>query len=105
MGISVENAEFSKFWLMRPVMLRRDIPRILLASAAGTTVSAVQTPTDAAQSYFSHTPAEVNAGVVASTMQYPPGDIRRYGAVGDGKTDDTLAIVNANKVAALVTAS
>lgn len=36
--------------------------------------------------------AEVAAGVTPTNYAYPPGDTRRYGAVGDGVTDDTNAI-------------
>jgi hypothetical protein len=38
---------------------------------------------------------EVDAGVTPSDYRYPPGDVRRYGAVGDGTTDDTAAIQRA----------
>lgn len=36
--------------------------------------------------------AETNAGVTPTDYSYPPGDVRRYGAVGDGTTDDTTAL-------------
>jgi hypothetical protein len=41
------------------------------------------------------TSAEVAAGVTPVNYAYAPGDVRRYGAVGDGVTDDTDAIQNA----------
>lgn len=41
------------------------------------------------------TVAEISAGVTPVNYAYPPGDVRRYGATGDGVTDDTAAIQNA----------
>lgn len=38
------------------------------------------------------TDAEGSAGVVPTNYEYPPGDVRRYGAVGDGLTDDSVAL-------------
>jgi len=38
------------------------------------------------------TPAETNVGVTPSNYGYPPGDIRRYGAVLNGTTIDTGAV-------------
>jgi hypothetical protein len=38
------------------------------------------------------TQAEVTAGVTPTNYGFPPGDVRRYGAVGDGVADDTAAI-------------
>lgn len=38
------------------------------------------------------TEAEIAAGVTPTDYAYPAGDIRRYGAVGDGLTDCTAAI-------------
>jgi parallel beta-helix repeat protein len=44
---------------------------------------------------YPRTAAEIASGVVPTSYIYPPGDVRRYGATGDGSTDDTLAINNA----------
>lgn len=41
------------------------------------------------------TDAEKLAGIIPINPAFAPGDVRRYGAVGDGVTDDTLAIQNA----------
>jgi len=48
---------------------------------------------------FPLTVAEFAAGVTPANYAYPPGDVRRYGAVGDGVTDDTTAAQNALNVA------
>lgn len=44
---------------------------------------------------WERTAAEVSAGVTPTNYAYPPGDVRRYGAVGDGSTNDTAAIQRA----------
>lgn len=41
---------------------------------------------------YPRTSAEISASVVPSNFQYAPGDVRRYGAVGDGVTNDTVAV-------------
>lgn len=46
------------------------------------------------------TSAETAAGVTPTDFAYPPGDIRRYGAVLDGTTDDASAWQSALKVSA-----
>lgn len=40
------------------------------------------------------TTAETAAAVTPTNYQYPPGDIRRYGGVGDNSTDNTTALKN-----------
>lgn len=42
--------------------------------------------------YIARTAAEISAGITPTSYSYEPGDVRRYGAVGDGVTDDTAAI-------------
>lgn len=44
---------------------------------------------------YPQTAAELAAAVTPSDYSYRPGDVRRYGAVGDGVTDDTAAIQSA----------
>jgi hypothetical protein len=47
---------------------------------------------------FTQTAAEIAAGVTPVNYAYAPGDVRRYGATGNGTTDDSTALVNAAKV-------
>ena len=49
---------------------------------------------EAIGSPYKRTAEEVTAGITPTSYQYPPGDSRRYGAVGDGVTDDTDALNN-----------
>jgi hypothetical protein len=44
---------------------------------------------------YPRTAAEVTAGVEPVKFTYPPGNVLRYGAAGNGSADDTTAIVNA----------
>lgn len=77
-------------------MQRRDVSLALFASAAG---SALLTRTADAQTCtppcWARTSAEIAAGVTPTNTSYPPGDVRRYGAVGDGVANDAPAIQNA----------
>ncbi len=41
---------------------------------------------------YAQTAAESAAGVTPTLYQYPPGDVRRYGAAGDGVTNDAAAL-------------
>lgn len=41
---------------------------------------------------FPRTGAESAASITPSFYWYPPGDVRRYGALGNGSTDDTAAL-------------
>jgi hypothetical protein len=50
---------------------------------------------DIGAALYPRTSAEQSAGVTPTNYAYEPGDVRRYGAVGDGTTDDTAAIQNA----------
>lgn len=42
---------------------------------------------------------EITAGVTPTNYAYPPGDVRRYGALANGSANDTAAILAALKVA------
>ena len=44
------------------------------------------------------TAAEIAAGITPVNYQYPVGNVKRYGAAGDGVTDDTVAIQTAINV-------
>ena len=48
--------------------------------------------------YWPQTAAEFAAGVTPTNLQYQSGNVLRYGLVGDGVTDNSAALVNANKV-------
>jgi hypothetical protein len=82
-------------------MRRRDIPAALLASAAGGSAvsSSAMGQTDATS--IARTVAELRAGVSPSPngMNYPEGDIRRYGALTTA-ADNHLAIEGALAVSA-----
>ena len=53
---------------------------------------------DIGAALYPQTSAELSASVTPSDYTYPSGDVRRYGAVGDGATDDSLAVRSAIKV-------
>jgi len=44
---------------------------------------------------YARTASEISAGVVPVNYGYVPGDVRRYGAIGDLDNDDTVAIQTA----------
>jgi hypothetical protein len=81
---------------MEDQMLRRDLSKVLLASAAGT---ALLTRNVQAQSCtppcYPQTSRESAAGVTPTDTQFPPGDVRRYGAVGDDSTPSHAAFSQA----------
>jgi len=43
--------------------------------------------------------AERRARVWPTDYGFPPGDVRRYGAVGNGESDDTAALAAAMRIA------
>jgi hypothetical protein len=47
------------------------------------------------RSLYPRTAAEISAGVTPTDYSYEPGNVRRYGAVGDGVTDDRQSINSA----------
>lgn len=56
--------------------------------------AAIFTASQLASSLNPRTAAEIAAGVTPTNYIYPAGDPRRYGAAGDGSTDDTVALQN-----------
>jgi hypothetical protein len=79
--------------------------KLVLKSAAGAVIStsnnlpAASLPADPADlsavPFYDRTLVEIAALVTPTNYQYESGDVRRYGAVGDGITDNTAAISNA----------
>ena len=65
------------------------------APTAGQSAARWVDVTDFVNDYFDRTSLEVAAGVTPSNYSYPPGNVKRYGAVGDDATDDTTAFQNA----------
>lgn len=54
-----------------------------------------RTPVSSLQGYWQRTAEEISASVTPSDLTYEPGNIKRYGATGDGVADDTQAIKDA----------
>lgn len=73
-------------------MRRRDVPKALLASAAGSALVDQRAEAETCKPpCHPRTHAEVTAGVTPTNYAYTEGDLRRYGAKGDGTTDDSVA--------------
>jgi hypothetical protein len=81
-------------------MRRRDISGLFLGSAAGSMLLPANSNAQvcAPPCHELIRPAEV--GIIPIKNGFPPLDVRRYGAVLDGKADDTQALRNAITVAA-----
>jgi hypothetical protein len=74
-------------------MIRRDITRGLLgAAAAGALASEPATGQTANAQHYPRTAAEIAAAVAPVDLTRPAGTPERYGAAGDGNTDDTKAL-------------
>lgn len=52
------------------------------------------TVSDIGSLLYPRTAAEIAAGVTPTYYYYPPYNLKRYGAVGDGTTDDATAVTN-----------
>jgi hypothetical protein len=73
-------------------MDRRDISKALFAAAAGSAVVAQRAQAQSCTApCYAQTPAEIAATVTPVNYAYAPGNVLRYGAKGDGTTDDTAA--------------
>jgi hypothetical protein len=84
-------------------MQRRDLSTLLLASAAGAALLPRRAEAQSCTApCFARTANEITAGVVPTDYSYPPYDVRRYGALGNGVADDTAAIQNAINAATAV---
>ncbi len=70
-------------------------PVTLAQIAALVTTSTTLTQSVLAGFLWPRTSEETTAGVTPTALQYPPGNLRRYGAVGDGTTDDWQALEDA----------
>lgn len=78
------------------VMRRRDISKVLLASSVGSVLLQERAEAQTCNPpCYARTAAEIAAGVTPVNYAYVPGDVRRYGAMGDGSTNDSSAIQNA----------
>jgi hypothetical protein len=74
-------------------MNRRGLTRAFLSSAgAALALSPRAQAQSATLQRASLTPAEDKAGIKTINRDYPPGHVRRYGAIGDGIANDTQAL-------------
>lgn len=78
----------------------RDASDVLLRDNDNVTGNSV-TAAVVGAALYARTTAEISASVTPTSYQYPPLDIRRYGAVGDNSTDASDAIQAAVTVAAV----
>ena len=70
---------------------RRELSHWLIAAASGAVVSSSRAGADETGPY-PRTAAELSASVTPVNTSFPPGNVRRYGAKGDARTDDRPAI-------------
>jgi hypothetical protein len=59
------------------------------------TQGSTATLTQIGQTLYPQSSGEIAAGVTPTNYQYPVGNVKRYGAVGDSSTNDTTAVQNA----------
>jgi len=73
-------------------MHRRDVPKALLASAAGTLLVAQQARAQTGTPpYYQRTQAEIDANITPTKYEYEAGNVLRYGADPKGIQDSTAA--------------
>jgi hypothetical protein len=72
-------------------MDRRDISKALFAAAGSAVVAQRAEAQSCTAPCYAQTPAEIAATVTPVNYAYAPGNVLRYGAKGDGTTDDTAA--------------
>jgi hypothetical protein len=69
-------------------MRRRDIPVALAASAIGSVLLSKQSQAQSCSPpCYAQTTGEAAVGVTPTNTQFPPGDVRRHGAIGDGSVN------------------
>lgn len=61
----------------------------------GATIDNLPGINDVTVSFYPRTPNEIAAGVTPVSYLYPPGNPRRYGALGNGSADDTAPVQTA----------
>lgn len=74
--------------------------KVDLKNSDGTSVSGYPVDDVPLIDKFPPTDSEIAAGITPANSAYAPGDVRRYGVIGDGVTDDSAAFqmaINANK--------
>lgn len=82
-----------------PIFLDQSVSyRVILRDASNVTlfdidnISSALTAEEVGRALYTRSTAEIAAGITPTAYRYVWGDIRRYGAVGDGTTDDTAAV-------------
>jgi hypothetical protein len=74
-------------------LTRRDVLEAGLVAATATAGAIwIDDAAKSASIDFRVTAAETAAGITPTNRSWPPGDVRRYGAVGNGFTNDTVAV-------------
>jgi parallel beta-helix repeat protein len=79
----------------------RDASDVLLRDNDNITASTL-TQAAVGAALYPRLAAEISASVTPTAYQFPAINVRRYGAVGDGTTDDTVAFTRAASVAAVI---
>ncbi len=89
------NGVFAPIYLDATLNYKVDITDSLDSSLADypvDNITAALTSTEVGTALYPTTTGETSAGVTPTNFQYEPGNVLRYGAVGDGVADDTTAI-------------
>ena len=80
-------------------MQRRDLAKALVATATPLLPQQHVTSRSSVPSHYERTAAEFAVGIIPTRYEYPPLNVKRYGAMGDDVTDDRGAIKAAVEVA------